>query len=288
MSGLVKFFENAELGKVRVIQKDDQLWFVGKDVLDALEYAEGYNPSRAFDVVPADWKGVQPMHTPGGEQEMLCITEQGLYFFLGRSDKPKALPYQRWIAGEVVPAIIHKGKYVVQEKQIVMPDFDDPVAAARAWADEREKRNRLENKVQAIAAECSYHQDIERIALKAADEHKKARGQIASSREAKALSEKGQIVKENKRLKDALGISDDWMRVSAIPWLTEVFTDSNAMRSAVGEKLSRLSKEHGYPIKYLGIPPTSKIRVYHKAIVDRLYIQLIFDRNMLARFRHKA
>jgi hypothetical protein len=30
---------------------------------------------------------------PGGVQEMLCVSEQGLYFFLGRSDKPAALPF---------------------------------------------------------------------------------------------------------------------------------------------------------------------------------------------------
>ena len=42
---------------------------------------------------------------------MLCVTEQGLYFFLGRSDKPKALPYQMWIAGDVVPSIHATGSY---------------------------------------------------------------------------------------------------------------------------------------------------------------------------------
>ena len=42
---------------------------------------------------------------------MLCLTEQGVYFFLGRSDKPKALPYQMWIAGEVMPSIMHTGGY---------------------------------------------------------------------------------------------------------------------------------------------------------------------------------
>jgi prophage antirepressor-like protein len=36
---------------------------------------------------------------------MAVLSEQGLYFFLGRSDKPKALPFQRWIAGEVAATI---------------------------------------------------------------------------------------------------------------------------------------------------------------------------------------
>jgi len=42
---------------------------------------------------------------------MLCLTEQGLYFFLARSDKPKALPFQKWLAGDVLPSIRKTGSY---------------------------------------------------------------------------------------------------------------------------------------------------------------------------------
>lgn len=97
-------FENPEFGRVRVVERDGEPWFVAKDVLRALGYAEDYNPSRALQAVPEEWKGVQRMHTLGGTQDMLTLSEQGLYFFLGRSDKPKALPYQKWLAGEVMPA----------------------------------------------------------------------------------------------------------------------------------------------------------------------------------------
>ena len=62
------------------------------------------------------WSVVKRIHTRsenGVEQarEMLSLTEHGVYFFLGQSDKPKALPYQMWIAGEVVPSIHHTGGY---------------------------------------------------------------------------------------------------------------------------------------------------------------------------------
>ena len=76
-----------------------------KDVLQALEYAEGYNGTRAVQAVPDEWKRLQPMNTPGGKQRLTTLSEQGLYFFLARSDKPRALPFQRWLAGEVLPAI---------------------------------------------------------------------------------------------------------------------------------------------------------------------------------------
>lgn len=98
---------------VRTVLIDEEPWWVAKDVISVLEYSEGYNPSRAIDHVPAEWKGVHPIHTPGGAQEMACLSEQGLYFFLARSDKPKALPFQKWIAGDVIPSIRKTGGYQV-------------------------------------------------------------------------------------------------------------------------------------------------------------------------------
>ena len=66
--------------------------------------------------VPEDWKGTKRIRTPGGEQEMLCLSEQGLYFFLGRSDKPKALPYE---SATGKPTTLFVG--VCQGKQDVHP-----------------------------------------------------------------------------------------------------------------------------------------------------------------------
>lgn len=110
MSQLVPF--SFEASPVRVINHDDGNWsVVAKDVAAVLEYADSSNPARLFAHVPEEWKGVNPIHTLGGEQEMLCLTEQGLYFFLNRSDKPKALPLQKWVAGEVLPSIRKTGSY---------------------------------------------------------------------------------------------------------------------------------------------------------------------------------
>ena len=69
----LKIFENEAFGAVRVVERDGEPWFVAKDVLRALDYADDYNPSRAMQAIPEEWKGVHRMHTPGGEQEMLII-----------------------------------------------------------------------------------------------------------------------------------------------------------------------------------------------------------------------
>ena len=116
MNSGIQVFSNQEFSVRTMRDADGTLWFVAKDVAQALEYSEASNPARLFQSVPEIWRGVKRIHTPGGEQEMLCLTEQGLYFFLGRSDKPKALPYQMWIAGEVVPSIHATGSYSVKNE----------------------------------------------------------------------------------------------------------------------------------------------------------------------------
>ncbi|MBR8188796.1 hypothetical protein KDW82_06945 [Burkholderia vietnamiensis] len=58
-------------------------------------------------------EGANPILTPGGVQRVNCLSEQGVYFFLTRSDKPKALPMQKWIAGEVLPSLRKTGSYGV-------------------------------------------------------------------------------------------------------------------------------------------------------------------------------
>ena len=114
MFKLEQTFGNSDFIVRTIANENGEIWFVAKDIAQALEYAETSNPARLFANVPDIWKGVKRIHTVSkGEQEMLCLTEQGLYFFLGRSDKPKALPYQMWIAGDVIPSIRKTGSYHV-------------------------------------------------------------------------------------------------------------------------------------------------------------------------------
>lgn len=112
-----------ESASVRVITHVDGTWsVVAKDVAEALEYS--WQPA-VVKHVPDEWKGSIRNNTLGGAQEMLTLTEQGLYFFLGRSDKPKALPFQKWVFGEVLPAIRKTGRY---EAKPVAPHADTRVA----------------------------------------------------------------------------------------------------------------------------------------------------------------
>lgn len=116
MESSIQVFSNENFTVRTKQDADGTVWFVAKDIAQALEYSEASNPARLFQSVPDVWTGVKRFHISSENgivqsRDMLCLTEQGVYFFLGRSDKPKALPYQMWIAGEVVPNIMHTGSY---------------------------------------------------------------------------------------------------------------------------------------------------------------------------------
>ena len=64
---------------VRTTQDENRtVWFVAKDIAEALEYKESTinsNISNLFASVPECWKGNKRIITPGGGQNMLCLTE---------------------------------------------------------------------------------------------------------------------------------------------------------------------------------------------------------------------
>lgn len=102
-------FEDREIRRVMI---DGDPWAVGKDVSDALGYA--WRGSRTFIHVPAEWKRVRSVRTLRGDmQDMVLLSREGLLFFLGRSDKPKAIPMQKWAWGTVIPSVLETGSYSV-------------------------------------------------------------------------------------------------------------------------------------------------------------------------------
>ena len=76
--------------------------FVLKDVCNALGITNTRNVSARLD---KDMKGVRPVDTPGGKQELTTVNESGLYSLILRSRKPEAKAFRRWVTSEVLPSI---------------------------------------------------------------------------------------------------------------------------------------------------------------------------------------
>lgn len=111
----LRIFNNADFGDVRTVEKDGNIWFVGKDVAEALGYVRTADAVKAH--IDADDKGVCVLPTPGGRQETTIINESGLYSLVLSSKLPSAKAFKRWITSEVIPSIRKTGSYNKPSKQ---------------------------------------------------------------------------------------------------------------------------------------------------------------------------
>jgi len=103
------------------------LWFVAKDVCKVLELS---NVSKALSGLDDDEKGVTNSYTLGGEQEMLTISESGLYSLVFRSRKPEAKAFSKWVRTDVLPALRTAGRYALPHIRPQVPTAEEtPVPA---------------------------------------------------------------------------------------------------------------------------------------------------------------
>lgn len=99
-----------ESNLVRVIERDGEPWFVGKDVCRALDIK---NDRDALQKLDDDERDVAIADTLGGPQEMTIVSEPGVYRLVFTSRKPEAEVFKRWIAHKVLPALRKTGEFRV-------------------------------------------------------------------------------------------------------------------------------------------------------------------------------
>ncbi|MBD2473148.1 BRO family protein [Nostoc sp. FACHB-145] len=112
MSNLSVFvFESQE---VRFVGTPENPEWVAADVCAILEIKNVSDALTSFD---QDEKGIANVYTPGDDnpkgQEMLTVTEPGLYRLIFKSRKPVAKRFQRWVFHEVLPSLRRTGSYSI-------------------------------------------------------------------------------------------------------------------------------------------------------------------------------
>lgn len=144
----LQIFDNPEFGKVRVIEKDGEPWFVGKDVAEVLGYS---NPRKAIiDHVDMEDKmdGVTIRDSIGREQNPVFINESGLYSLILSSKMPDAKKFKRWVTNEVIPSIRRHGAYMTPEKlEEVLLNPDTLIQLAQNLKAEQEARKKAEKEL---------------------------------------------------------------------------------------------------------------------------------------------
>lgn len=102
---------NFDQYQIRTMQDDGgEVWFVAQDVCEALEHSDTSMAVRRLD---DDEKGTSIVCTPSGEQQMLTISESGLYSLVLTSRKPEAKRFKKWVTSEVLPSIRKTGGYAM-------------------------------------------------------------------------------------------------------------------------------------------------------------------------------
>lgn len=138
----LQIFNNEEFGQIRTVTIDNEPWFVGKDVAEALGYSE---PRSAVSKKVDDTdKGVAEMETPSGKQNMTIINESGLYALIFGSKLDSAKRFKHWVTSEVLPSIRKHGMYAVDE---LVNNPELLIKVATELKEEREKNKELENTV---------------------------------------------------------------------------------------------------------------------------------------------
>jgi anti-repressor protein len=112
----LQIFNSEEFGEIRTITKDDETYFVGKDVAKALGFT---NPRDAIATHVFDEdKGVDTIDTLGGKQSMTVINESGVYALVFGSRLESAKRFKHWVTSEVLPSIRKNGGYIAGQETL--------------------------------------------------------------------------------------------------------------------------------------------------------------------------
>lgn len=153
----LQIFTNEEFGEIRVIEINDEPWFVGKDVVKDLGYEVNKTTSytkyinqycneediKKVNNSTAELFGIKD----AGRKGELLINEYALYDLTFESPLPSAKEFKYWVTHEVLPSIRKHGAYMtdnVLEQAISNPDF--MIGLLQNLKEEKEKRKLAEER----------------------------------------------------------------------------------------------------------------------------------------------
>jgi len=149
----VQEFLNEQFGEVRVVEINKEIWFVAKDIADALNYNETNAMTKKID--DEDIRKIASDKLEGANnmaREFLIISESGLYqaiLTITKKDIERyhlAKDFKRWITGTVIPAIRKDDGYVDGEEDFAKGELSEAEFILKAM-------NMLQNKVERLEKE---------------------------------------------------------------------------------------------------------------------------------------
>ncbi len=112
MDILKAFVLNGKDYDINILWKDNEPLFRADEIAKIIGILDVHTSIRNFD---SDEKVRHFVPTRGGEQEMLFLTEDGVYRLLMRSNKPNARPFQKWVSN-ILKTIRKTGEYKISDE----------------------------------------------------------------------------------------------------------------------------------------------------------------------------
>lgn len=118
----LQIFNNEEFGDIRTVTIDNEPWFVGKDVAEALGY-KNTKDALATHIENCDKIMGSQNTTPsitdslGRTQRPTWINESGLYALIFGSKLESAKRFKHWVTSEVLPTLRKTGSYEMPKKK---------------------------------------------------------------------------------------------------------------------------------------------------------------------------
>lgn len=140
MNNEIKVFNNKDFGSVRTVMINNEPWFVGIDITNALGYVRGRSAiADHCDEDDALKYGV--IDAMGREQETIVINESGLYSLIFGSKLESAKKFKHWVTSEVLPSLRQNGGYVVGQEQMSPEEIvANALVVANKIIEQKEKR----------------------------------------------------------------------------------------------------------------------------------------------------
>ena len=151
----LKIFENEEFGSLRTMEIDGKIYFIAKDVAEALGYSKPRN-AISMHCRYALKQGIPHPQNPDKILEVTFIPESDIYRLIAHSKLPNAVKFESWVFDDVLPSIRQYGAYLTPdtlEKAILNPDFIIQLATSLKEYQEENKNLKRENQTMFPKAE---------------------------------------------------------------------------------------------------------------------------------------
>lgn len=239
MSNLTTF--NFNDNQVRTVLIDDEPWFVASDITSILELTNTTMAVQSLDddeyrvIGRGEMASLTLSSTEGqkgGAQSMTLVNESGLYSLVMRSRKPEAKAFRKWVTSEVLPSIRKTGSYDINSRPLTQAEII--LASAQQLVAHERKIREHDSRIEVLESE---------------------------------NKEKDRIIETMKEELKEFRDEEEYYTAKAAMIMYGYTQISEPEASAVGRKLSSLSREMGYEKKNRNPAVYGNVGLYHIDII---------------------